>query len=198
MCSKFRLEVCYNHRCYNVVVTTPYNAPPRVVTTTLVVTTLVSRDCNLSVCCRGGRERQNAGDLFNPSLEMCRERKCAIVRCVALVPHGTMYTRCECSRTVVAGCKCLCVGGFQPHNFRTPTSLQLLHVLCGLGCLRDQNQLRAPCAIGDSSAHSSEFPSAEGCPVPVWTTRLDYCHGDPKITFHDRIALAKPKDLLPM
>ena len=29
---------------------------------------------------------------------------------------------------------------------------------------------------------------------PVWTTRLDYCHGDPKITFHYRIA----KDLLPI
>jgi hypothetical protein len=53
-------------------------------------------------------EDENAGDLFNPSLEMSKERKCAIVRCVALVPDGSMYTRCECSRTVVAGCKCLC------------------------------------------------------------------------------------------
>jgi hypothetical protein len=53
-------------------------------------------------------EDENAGDLFNPSLEMSKERKCAVVRCVALVPDGSMYTRCECSRTVVAGCKCLC------------------------------------------------------------------------------------------
>ena len=53
-------------------------------------------------------EDENAGDLFNPSLELSKERKCAIVRCVALVPDGSMYTRCVCSRTVVAGCKCLC------------------------------------------------------------------------------------------
>ena len=35
--------------CYNLVVTTPYNTPPWVVTTKLLVTALASRGCNLSV-----------------------------------------------------------------------------------------------------------------------------------------------------
>jgi hypothetical protein len=87
-------------------------------------------------------EDENAGDLFNPSLEMSRERKCAIVRCVALVLlDGSMYTRYECVAARSWLVASVCVGGFQQHNRQTPTSLQFLRVLCGLGCLCEQNQL---------------------------------------------------------
>ena len=86
-------------------------------------------------------EDENAGDLFNPSLEMSRERKCAIVRCVALVLDGSMYTRYECVAARSWLVASVCVGGFQQHNRQTPTSLQFLRVLCGLGCICEQNQL---------------------------------------------------------
>ena len=46
-----------------------------------------------------------------------------------------------------------------------------------------------PCECPEASLCADTHP-----PTPVWTTRLDYCHGDPKITFHYRIA----KDLLPI
>ena len=112
-CSGIRLTVCHLLCC---------QVPPplRLMPLPRRTRTLAICSTHLSSCPRSG------------SVPLCAaSRWCRMVACTRAVSVAARSW-------LVAS---VCVGGFQQHNRQTPTSLHFLRVLCGLGCLCEQNQL---------------------------------------------------------